>query len=156
MFPNSLSAMFVGRDGDPYWSDGIEWQQVKYDNRDNGFSAHLPGKVTSGLTNGNVYCFSEYDSTYYEVHVSLNQRYQPPKKESQFINQLKEAFGCDVSIRSIPSGQKRVRYIVELCWGEEGKIARIYCTSNQIYWAAVEGDNLDLAPLFFDKIQITK
>jgi len=68
----------------------------------------------------------------------------------------KAAFGDAVEIQPIPSNQRRVKYVVDLVWKEKNKMARVFCSSNQLYWALVEGQNLSLAPFFFETVQITK
>ena len=69
---------------------------------------------------------------------------------------MQDAFGSDVSVTSVPSTQKSVLYIAEMHFADEPKVARLFCSKNRLYWAIVEGDNLELATEFFESIQITK
>jgi len=153
---NSLSAFSVGRDGDPYFEEAVSWQPVKYVNHDCGYKAALPGDSRSCLANDLVYNYSEFEGTVYEIHTNLNGRYQPPKTEHEFLTQIEVAFGDIVEIQPILSNQRKVKYVVDLVWKEKNKMARLFCSSNQLYWALIEGNDLSLAPFFFETVQITK
>lgn len=151
-----LFAMSVGRDGAPYTENAVQWQPVKYEDRDTGFVAALPGEPKSGFSNGNVYAYSKFKQTSYEIHSSLNKRYQPPEEEKLFLDQIETAFSEEAQVKSISSEQSNILYIAEIHFKSADKIVRLYCSSNQLYWAIVAGDDLTLAPDFFETIQITK
>lgn len=151
-----LSAFSIGRDGDPYWENNVQWQRVKYDNGDTGFTASLPGEPKSGLVNMYAYSQSYHDGAYYEIHTSINERYKPPKKESDFVKQVKDAISSPADIVAIRCKMKNVKYVVEIRYKGTTDVSRIYCSSNQLYWALVEGKNAKLASQFFDSIKITR
>jgi len=151
-----LFAMSIGRDGAPYTENEVQWQPVKYEDRDTGFVAALPGEPRSGFSNGNVYAYSKFKQTAYEIHSSLNERYQPPKEEKLFLFDLEIAFSEEAEVELISSEQSNILYIAEIRFKSADKIARLYCSSNQLYWAIVAGDDLMLASDFFETIQITK
>lgn len=152
----TLSAMSIGRDGTSYFENDVEWQKVSYRNDDAGFEALIPGSPISGISNGDVYVHSKYQNVHYEIHCSLDERYKPQKKEQNFIQKVAEAFEEESTVEPIGSDQKTVKYIAEIYHNEGNKITRVYCSKNCLYWAIVEGENLSLAPLFFDSIEITK
>lgn len=151
----TLSAMSIGREGTSYFENDIEWQRVSYKDDDAGFEALIPGSPSSGISNGDVYTHSKYQNVRYEIHCRLNERYKPQKKEQNFIQKVAEAFE-EALVEPIISDQKTVKYIAEIYYNEESKIARVYCSKNCLYWAIVEGEDLSLAPIFFDSIEITK
>lgn len=151
-----LTAMSIGREGPSYIENEIEWQKVSYDNDDTGFTARIPGSPKSGLSGGDVYTYSNYRGVSYEINCSLNERYIAPKKENKFMNQVRNAFEKDAVVEAIKPNQKKVKYIAELRFNETNKICRIYCSKNCLYKAIVEGEDLSLAHLFFDSIQITE
>lgn len=151
-----LAAMSIGREGPSYFENEIEWQKVAYKNDDTGFTATIPGSPKSGMSNGDVYTYSNYQGVSYEINCSLNQRYIAPKKETKFMDQVKNAFENEALVEAIKPTQKKVKYIAEMRFNDSKKICRIYCSKNCLYKALVEGDDLSLAPLFFDSIQITE
>ncbi len=152
----TLSALSFGQDGAPYVENNIKWQPVKYENDDAGFKAAHPGSPHTGLSGGDVYTYSQYKGADYEIHTSLTKRYQPPKNEIAFMQQVENAFADEADIIAVPSSQKTVKYIAELYFKKTNKVVRIYCSSNSLYFDIVEGKDLTLFPLFFDTIQITK
>jgi hypothetical protein len=152
----NLSAFSIGRDGDSYVENEIEWQNVSYSNDDVGFVASIPGSPKSGVSNGDAFTYSQYRGVDYEIHTSLNDRFAPPSSERELIQEIETAFGDKANIVLIPSNQAKVKYIAELSFNNESKIARIYWSHNSIYWAIVEGKDLSLAPQFFDTLKITK
>lgn len=93
---------------------------------------------------------------HHEIHTSYNSRYLPPKTEKEFTQQVKEAFTESVKVISIPSNQKTIKYICELYFNDGSKVVRLICSSNNLYWCLVQGNDLTLAPLFFDTVKITK
>ncbi len=151
-----LSAFSIGKEGQPYFENSIEWQPVKYDDDDAGFYMAFPEMPKCGLSNGDVYAYSKYKNVHYEMHTSLSGRFLPPKKEYDFMMLVNDAFAAEAEILVIPSSQKNVKYIAEIYWNKMGKVVRLYCSSNQLYWVIVEGEDLTLAPLFFDTVNITK
>jgi hypothetical protein len=156
MYVTPLLGMSIGREGTPYVKNGIEWQKVSYKNDDTGFTAAMPGTLGSGISNGDVFSYSHYQDVDYEINCSLNERYVLPKKEAQFMEQVSDVFESRALIIPIHSNQKKVKYIAELHFNEESRVIRIYCSKNCLYWAHVEGEDLSLAPLFFDSIEITQ
>jgi hypothetical protein len=82
--------------------------------------------------------------------------HKPPKKEKDFIAELKKAFGSAASISSVPSTQKVVNYCVELRFKDNTKIIRVFCSNNCTYWAIVQGSDFSLAPIVFDSFKVTK
>lgn len=153
---NDISALSIGRVGDAFFEEDTCWQRVVYKNDDAGFEAAIPGSPKSGLSNDTVYTYSKYQNVDYEIHCSLTERYTAPKSEANFIRQVEEAFGNDAEVTAIATNQKTVKYIAEMYFINESKIIRIYCGKNRLYWAIVEGEDLTLAPLFFESIDITK
>lgn len=152
----SLSALSIGRDGDPYIQDGIEWQKVYYNDTDAGFTGILPGSPKSGMSNGYCYSTSQYNGVFYEFHTLLGRRYNPPKTEADFISQLNEAYGTEVSITPVSPTQKKVKYCADIICNDGKKIVRIFWSQNCLYWAIVEGEDLSLAFFVFDSFQVTK
>ncbi|MCH9626100.1 MAG: hypothetical protein S4CHLAM123_12910 [Chlamydiales bacterium] len=71
-------------------------------------------------------------------------------------SQIETAFSEEATVESISSEQSHVLYIAEIRFKSADKIVRLYCSSNQLYWAIVAGDDLMLASDFFDTIQIKK
>jgi hypothetical protein len=145
----ALSALTIGKVGTHYTANGIKWTTVEYNNNDNGFKASFPGRVKSGISKGNIFIRGEYQEVTYEVHCSINGRYNPPKKESEFIASFEEAF-ADTAVVSSTSSHDKVLYTVDLYFIEESKVARIMCSYNQLYWAIVEGEDFSLVPHYFD------
>lgn len=156
IFSQSLTAMTIGPEGESYEENNIVWQPVQYENDDTGFSAALPGDPQSGIADGNAYCYSKYDHVHYQIHTMLNGYYQPPSNQKKFLKQIEEALGSVAIIQPVDSQLKNVEYVVDLYWFDTERVTRVFCSSNQLYWANVQGPDLTLAPLFFDKIRITK
>ncbi len=148
--------MSIGKKGEPYLENNIQWQQVEYVNSDAGFLAALPGTPSSGLSNGYVFSGSHYEKDYYEINASLSQRYTPPATEREFIRQVEEAFKDEATVTPVSLKQGQVRYCADIHYTKESKKVRLFCSRNCLYWAIIEGDNLTLAPSFFNSVQITK
>ncbi len=155
----ALSALTIGKVGTHYTANGIKWTTVEYYNNDNGFKASFPGRDKSCISKGNIFIRGEYQEVTYELHCSINGRYNPPETESEFIAFIEETFADDVRIVPMPSNQDKVLYMVDIYFIEESKVARIMCSHNQLYWAIVEGEGFSLVPLyldFFEGIEIIK
>ena len=153
---SQISAFEIGKKGKSFTHDNVLWQPVEYVDKDVGFKASIPGVPNSGLANEFVYSGSVYDGVTYEVHSNLKTRFAPPTKKSDFLILLKQSFPKDVEVVLIPTTKKNVLYLAEIRFSKEEKLARIYCSKNQLYWAIVQGDDFSLAPYFFDSVQITK
>lgn len=148
--------MSIGKQGTSYVQNDIPWQKITYENTDSGFMAALPGTVQVGTVNGEVFGFSRHQDVVYEIHTHMSQRYAPPSTEKAFLQELEKAFSKQATIAMTRPTQKRVKYSAELHFLTESKVIQLYCSSNCLYWAIVEGKDLSLAPLFFESIQVTK
>lgn len=150
---SALFAFSIGRDGTPVTIENISWQPVKYVDSDVGFTALLPGSPSSGFASGDVYVYSIYDEVHYEINCSMGGRYSPLATEALFVNQIVAA-NAGAKVTSVPVNQPNIKYIVDIV--SEGSMVRLFCSTNQLYWAIVEGSDLSLATTFFDSIKITK
>ena len=152
----SLSALSIGRVGSSYEENGIVWQDVSYDNNDVGFVGSIPGSPKSGISSGYAFTYSRYLGVDYEINSEVNDRYTPPRKEKNFIQELEEDFGDEAKISPVPSSQGKVKYIADMHYNNGKKVVRVFCSKNCLYYAIVEGNDLSMAPSFFDSIEITK
>ena len=152
---NTLAAMSIGRDGEAFFIANDPWQGVVYENNDAGFTATIPGEPRSGIANSDAYTYSHYNGVDYEIHCSLNQRIIPWKKYHLFAQQVKDAF-ADAEVVKVVLDQPNVKYAVDVNFSNKAKAVRIICSHNCLYYAIVEGNDLSLAPLFFDSVIITK
>lgn len=155
-FSDTLSALSIGREGDPYFENGIDWQKVCYKNENSGFEAVLPGSPSSGLSGKDVFTHSNYLDVDYEIHCSYATSFIVPKTAKLFLQKIEEVFGHEAMVITLPSNQKKVKYIAEIYYNEENKVVRVFCSKNWLYWAIVQGEDLSLAPLFFESIKISK
>lgn len=151
---NSLYAMSIGREGEPFFIEDIQWQHVCYKNNDAGFTATIPGEPRSGIANSDAYTHSNYKGVNYEIHCSLSKRIVPWKKYELFVQEVKNAFE-EAQVVEVVSDQPNVKYVVDVYFINTSKAIRLFCSHNCLYWAIVEGGDLSLASLFFDSIQIT-
>lgn len=155
-FAGDLDAMSIGRDGQPFYVGDVQWQAVKFEDKEIGFTANIPGSPKSGLSNADVFSGSTYQNIYYEINTELNARYTPPKTSKEFLKQVSEAYSDEATVQMIPPAQANVKYIADVLYHSQNKLVRVLCSRNQLYYAIVEGSDLSLAHTFFNSIIITK
>ncbi|MCP5469225.1 MAG: hypothetical protein H7A36_01810 [Chlamydiales bacterium] len=154
LFATTAFAFTIGRDGEPYTFEGNEWQNCTYENGAFGFAAAFPGKPFSGIANSNAYAHSQHNGTDYEVHCSIAQSYTPPPSQQLFMQQVQAAFGKDGIVKMMSVDQSGALYVAQITFRGVNRVVRIYCSSNQLYWAIVQGDDFTLAPAFFNSIRV--
>lgn len=150
-----LNALSIGREGAPFLQDDIEWQMVKYEHNDCGFVATLPGSPRSGIRNASVYTASTLNDTHYEVHTPFANLSAKPSLED-FVANVQRSLGEKASVNLLPSNQQAVIAIVEVIFHSESKLMRMYYCDKNIYYAYATGEELSLAPAFFESITIIK
>lgn len=152
-----LSAYSIGKEGNPFVSDGISWQKVYFDNDETGFTAVMPGSPVSGISQGFAYCYSDFEGVKYEIKISLNQKLVVPDSAESFLNELNQLFGAHCQINLLKNQDPNVKYTVELKLNSNDKIGRFLVShNNALYTALVAGDNLSFAEQFLESIVITK
>lgn len=149
-----LSALSMGRKGEPYTLNNVSWQPVQYVDNEAGFEAILPGKPSSCMTGTEVYIHSTFNQGYYEVQSFYKSPYTPPQSAELFLEVVKNANPNGFEFTLIPSTQNNVLYIVQACF-ENDKIARFFCSRNKIYQMIFQGNDASLAPTFFESMKVT-
>jgi hypothetical protein len=151
-------ALSIGRNGTAYEENGISWQPVQLNDNNQGFTAALPGQPRSGISTPWYFVYSKHQMTDYEIHTSASERFLPPGSEADFLKSMENDIEENEYFVPITAAAPEVLYAAEIYTndkqtGEMVKIWRQYWTAdNRIYYAIVEGQNLSLAPEFFNKI----
>jgi len=151
---SSLSALSISRDGAPYDHQGTSWQSMRFAGKDLDFTAALPGDPRSGTANGTLYSASKLNDTWYEVHTDFPSYYRCPPNEKLFLKELKQVYRKTGKVTAIKSNQDSVKYIAEVRFTNESKVARLYATNQKLYVAIIQGRDLKHASYFFNHIKI--
>ncbi|WP_075883252.1 hypothetical protein [Candidatus Protochlamydia sp. W-9] len=152
-----LTALSMGRLGEPFEREGHTWQKVYYEDEKRSIQADLPGSPIAGFSNGVCYLYSQYQNVNYEVHLAPSEKFKAPKKMDEFIALFKNI--PNATIHPLVPDRRKVRYMVQVEQFNETKsnclaVARIYATEDTLYYAIIEGNNFDLADSFFNSVKI--
>ena len=155
---STLSAFSIGRSGAAYEEDGILWQPVRYEDRDGGYVADIPGRPVSGLRGDILFIASEYEDSTFIIFHSAWERFIPAASEAEFIKELKAVLQKNQKLKAITVDDPEVYYAVEIVRSDRRSkalldVRRVYQTSNQLYFALVEGEDYALAQEFFSRIR---
>lgn len=157
LFFNSLCAISLGKLGQPFQQDNVEWQLVNYQDGGVMMTAAMPGSPKTGITNDWCFICSQYLGSEYEIHFNPKLRFATPKTLDGFIAFFQSQ--PHTTITPLESTQPGVIYELELRTytqddTELEQISHVYATHDHIYFAIVVGQDFSLADRFFASFTI--
>lgn len=146
----SLSAFggSFGKD-DAYVEDEIEWQNVHYYFGYDPYIASLPGKPYFFLYGG-IKCRSHHNNVTYQIN-PVGEGGSLYNSAESYINGVK-CFYPGMELVEVNEKKENVLFVVDVIG--ENYVRRNFICRNEVYRLVVEGPDLSLAPLFFDKFEV--
>jgi hypothetical protein len=155
-----LAALSMGPSGAPFEQNGHTWQKMCYEDEKRNIQADFPGSPRSGFVNGMCCLYSQYQESFYEVHLDPSENFQAPKKREEFIRMFKDI--PNATITPLSTDQPKIKHVIQIdLFSDSTKtvrtsMVRAYATKDTLYFAIVEGTDYDLAAPFFDSFKILK
>lgn len=156
---NTLFAITLGKSGEPYLLQEVEWQKMFYQDEKVQLTASFPGCPKTGITSDWCFLYSQYNGSEYEIHFNPKLQFSAPSTLNDFIAYFKTE--PHTVITPLETAQPNIIYVIELrTYTQDDKdleqISRVYATKDNIYFTIVVGTDFSLADTFFSSFQIGK
>lgn len=153
----ALSALTMGREGEPYYIDGIKWQNVTYDDNVNHLIASLPNEPRS-VFGSSTFLYSKHGKSDYEITIYPTSSYNLPQNVDKCVQIFESATS---KIYRLTPDQATIQYMFRVEFFDVSQkelqgIAIVMRAKNALYVARIDGSDFSLANVFFDSVDVKK